>query len=148
MNRTPTLKPYYQGILMGIETFSAYQKRAFTEEQAQCCEKILQRFEQFKLETAHAIEEAEQPLPNGLPFYQAALAGCTSFRIQRIADAASFNHKSAQDYLKGLEMMEKFLQKHQDHLSAKWLALVIQQIQQTYALGGQLGLITLDPLQS
>lgn len=133
---------------MGIETFSAYQKRAFTAEQAQCCEEILQQFEQFKLETAHAIEAAEQPLPSGLPLYQAVLAGCTSFRIQRIADATTFSRKSAQDYLKGLEMMEKYLQKYQDHLSAQWLALVIQQIQQTYTLGDELGLLTLDPLQS
>lgn len=147
MNHTPSLKTYYQGILMGIETFTAYQKRAFTEEQAQCCEKILTQFEQFKLETAHAMETAGQPLPNGLPLYQAALAGCSAFRIQRLSDAVSFSLRSAADYFKGLEMMEKFPQKHQQNLPAQWLELIIRQIQETYTLGGELGLLKHDPVQ-
>ena len=144
MNREPSLRPYYQGILMGIDTFAWYQRQSYTVEQSHCYETVLQHFELFKLETAHAIEIAGQPLPQNLPFYQAAILQLAAWRIKRLTDAASLWQHSANDYQKGLKMMEKFMQKHQQYLSSQWLEMLIGQIRQTYALGNNLKLLTLQ----
>ena len=141
MPHSPMLKTYYQGLLMGIDTFSQYQRQAFSPQQSHSYESILRLFEAFKLETAHAIESADQPLPHGLAPYQSLSAFFVYRRIKTLKGAEILWQASAQDYHKGLKMMERYLYKHQQKLPGPWSELIISQIHQAYTLGGQLHLL-------
>lgn len=143
MPHPPMLKTYYQGLLMGLDTFAQYQRHAFNPKQAHSYETILQLFESFKLEMAFVIENAGQTLPQSLAPYQSISAFFAFRRIKMLKGAEILWQASAHDYQKGLAMMERYLHKHQQKLPAPWSELIISQIHQTYALGGKLHLLNL-----
>ena len=88
------LLPYYHGILMGIDTFKAYQSQARSPKQHEAYERVLQKFEVFKLQIAHEIEADAAPPAERLPWYQQISRFFTVTKIRRIADSAKLWRQS------------------------------------------------------
>lgn len=136
------LTPYYHGLLMRIDTFRSYQAQSYTPQQQACYESILQKFEDFQLQTAHQIELDHCVVLEGLPWYLQVSRVATSQKIKHASSSEALWLASMNDFKLGIVMMEKYLQNHQQKLSAPQLQIIVKQIHQTYHIGIQQKLIS------